>query len=434
MNQIHQWTFELVSDSPLRIGDQDTELLLDMDGQPFLPGTSWAGACRSYLENSNMSYLVVRLFGSSKGERKSSRLTFSDGYCITPQPFDFRTGVAIDGNTRTRDGKSLFHRLTVSAGVVFRVKLQLVTNKEDNDEDQEAVEHLLSAIHHGYIRLGAYKSTGGGKFIIRRGKYVHYDCSKHDELLAYVNLSKNRQKWKPKKIEQQNLFVSFTLKGKTASPLLIGGNYPHNSEQPDRIHIEVVRNGEYYPIIPGSSLKGVLRHQCERIANVVNMQDANFYIRQLFGTDKNNKEDEKQSSRVVLEDIVLTNVKKKEYFRIAINPLTGGVKDGALLSEETVMGEFETNFVYNLSKEEEGEAALALLLFALRDLGQQKVSIGSGQAIGRGYIEAESLIMKKGDQQVTFDFVNKEVSGDIEWLEQVQNAFQKQCSDQNLVV
>jgi len=286
MKQIHEWMFVLVSKSPLRIGTDDGDLLLDDDGRPFLPGTSWAGACRAYMISLDESHQA--LFGAqgTGGVQQGSRLIFSDGICVTPQPFEVRPRVRLDRETRTVH-RAKFEQLMVAAGARFKVKLTLRT---DDPEDRKTVELMLDALNRGFIRLGAYKSIGGGKVQITDGRYVCYDFTNRGDLEAYVEKSKPHEPWSPNPAANFDV-LNMDIKGELASPLLIAGQYPHDSSKPDRSPIQASYDGQWRYIIPASSFKGALRHQVARVIRALSADPG--LEEHIFG------------GRVALEDIVL---------------------------------------------------------------------------------------------------------------------------------
>lgn len=444
MKQIHQWILELESLSPLRIGDGDEELVLDLDDKPFLPGTSISGAFRAFIRNAYCSSIEERLFGTSDKTNQSSRITFSDADCLEDKPVHFYSGIKMNSDTRTVEDGALFHRVSIVPGAVFRLTITLRSTDCDHIKDKEVIESALQALHHGHIRLGAYKSTGNGKFIIRQGRYIHYDCNKESDLKAYVEqLRDNAKNWPIKKEFKSSSFVVIKVKGKTATPLLVGGRYLLKSGEPDRAFMAIERDGSLKPIIPATSLKGVLRYGVERVTHFMKLNRRELYLTKLFGSERD--ADEKHMGNLLLEDIYLEEDKSKKYYRIGINPLTGGAKakDGTLFQEETVQGKFETTLLYHLKKESipmnnqkdsssneqqnsinVDNVCLGLLLLALKDLANKRLNIGSGFAIGYGYVDIETIEVVNGEHRININFKSKEVEGKRNWLEELQRDLQ----------
>ena len=407
MKQIHEWSFVLVSESPLRIGTDDGDLLLDDNGRPFLPGTSWAGACRAYMASVDESHQA--LFGSqgTGGVQQGSRLIFSDGVCVTPQPFEARPRVRLDRKTRTVH-RAKFEQLTVAAGARFKVKLTLRT---DDSSDKDKVEMMLDALHRGFIRLGAYKSIGGGKVQISDGQYVCYDFANREDLEAYVDESKPHIPWSPNPVDHFDV-LNIDVSGQLASPLLIAGQYPHDSSKPDRSPIQASHDGQPRYIIPASSFKGALRHQVARVIRVLSADPE--------------LEEHIFDGRVVLEDIVLEEPKTKIYHRVAIHPIKGGYKDGALVEEETVSGRFATGLHFRFDEQSDRDkASVALILFALRDFAAGRQSLGSGHGIGRGETSLSTLKLSYRSKSVTINFADRSLEDPDHWLTELQEALDR---------
>lgn len=407
MKQIHEWSFVLVSTSPLRIGTDDGDLLLDDNGRPFLPGTSWAGACRAYMTSLDESHQA--LFGSqgTGGVQQGSRLIFSDGICVTPQPFEARPRVQLDRATKTVH-RAKFEQLTVAAGARFKVKLTLRT---DDDSDKGRVEKMLDALNRGFIRLGAFKSTGGGKVHIRDGQYVSYDFSNREDLEAYVEQSKACAPWRPTPVVRFDV-LNIVVSGELASPLLIAGQYPHDSSKPDRSPIQAGYDGQLRYIIPASSFKGALRHQVGHVIRALSADPA--LEEHIFG------------GRIILEDIILEEPKTKIYHRVAIHPIKGGYKDGALVEEETVSGRFATSLHVQFNEHSDRDkASVALILFALRDFAAGRQTLGSGHGIGRGKLSLSEIKMNYGSKSVTINFADRSLADPEHWLTELQAALDR---------
>lgn len=427
MTHIYEWKFKLVSQSPLHIGDDDSDIIVDQGGYPALPGTSWAGACRAYVEDTYGEELAIQLFGDQKNRKYQSRLIFSDGNSTKKRMYEIRTGIAMDGKTRTAKSGHLFERRVLSPGIVFTTKLTLRVEPENRDLQVRVVENMLQALNQGDIRLGAYKSIGGGKFTIDNCKYVHYDCSIEEDLFAYIRRSKPYIDYRFSDNIASSSLIKFSISGETDAPMLIGGEYPHDSKQPDQTFMTTMydEKGKGKPYIPASSLKGVLRHRVERITNILDLQNREAYVTKLFGSA--NDAELKQQASLQFEDVILEENHEKIYYRIAINPLTAGVKDGAVLNEETTTGIFTTEINYQLhagKQTVDDQIAIALLLFSLRDLAMQLFSIGSGASIGRGYVKIDNITMQTKDKKVVFNMKDKKIEDETGWLKALQESLQ----------
>jgi|SRR5690625_436458 len=422
--QIHEWNVTLRTKSPLHIGDSDNDIIVDQQERPLIPGTSLAGVCRAYMENSPYKHLVSDLFGSETTYEPHKGLFFSDGVSRERQIYEVRSGVSISGRTRTSEEGKLFERIFLPAGMEFHIKLMLKVNKAENDSLLEAVDHMLNALHHGMIRIGAHQTIGGGRMEVASCHYVHYDCSNEDDLHAYVHQTKQANSYELTDDIQSQSMMTFTLQGKTETPLLIGTPSLHIEGAPDVTYMKTQRDGKEKPVIPGSSLKGALRHRVERIANILSIREKQKYMEQLFGHDKHS--DLVKAGSVYFDDIVLEKHCSKIYDRISINPLTGSVRSGALLDEETVTGEFTVALHFHYRQNDiEANVSAALLLFALRDLALQQLSIGSRASIGYGYLDVRQIEIEKEAVKVTIDIHEQKVDDPVGLLAEFDKSIER---------
>lgn len=418
LTQIIKWKLTLVNTSPLRIGDDANQFVIDQFGNPFIPGTTLAGAFRSFAQTFCSDNEMKMLFGDESTHQRDAQLIISDGKSTQNHEIETRTGIRIDGKTKTIADNALFSRNLVATGAKFNMQITLKTTEEKMKRYVDIINKILQAIQSGIITLGSYKSIGAGKLSIASCESVHFDCTNESDLYAYVNESKP---YKQVVISDSLLMkdiIEIQISGRTASPILVGGVYPNDSNKPDETFM-TTHYGE--PLIPASSIKGVLRHRVNRIANILEIIEKEKYITYLFGSDESSSD--KERGYLQFEDIVLENKSETVSYRIGINPFTGGTRTGALLSEETVEGTFSTT-IYLLQKNEYTNVALALLLFALRDLALQQVTIGSGSAIGRGLLHIETLNMKTSEKEVLWDFTQKQTVDKQAWLLELQKALE----------
>ena len=89
----------------------------------------------------------------------------------------------------------------------------------------------------------------------------------------------------------------------------------------------------------------------------------------------------------MVEDLRLDQAQTRKISRIRINRFTGGVIRQGLLTEEPL----STPVRLELSVRQGSDVECALLLYALRDLGLGLYNLGSGGAIGRGYVNVSEI-------------------------------------------
>ena len=157
---------------------------------------------------------------------------------------------------------------------------------------------------------------------------------------------------------------------------------------------ENIRNtqGEY--IIPGSSLKGVLRN---RITYIARKLKGKFLLDNIFGSVGKGK-DKGNCGHIIVKDTVVGNKENNEnvplQHRIHVDKFTGGVMTGGLFSEKNIVGDLKLEIM--VSENPYTDEAAGLLLLALRDLSAGLFNIGSGYNIGKGYIDVETIKIIKG--------------------------------------
>jgi hypothetical protein len=69
---------------------------------------------------------------------------------------------------------------------------------------------------------------------------------------------------------------------------------------------------------------------------------------------------------------------------------------------------------------------------ALRDLGCENVTVGSGESIGRGRFKAESLEINDNGQVINVDFINKRISNEVllqKYIDSIKSFKKAVCED-----
>jgi len=177
------------------------------------------------------------------------------------------------------------------------------------------------------------------------------------------------------------------------------------------------------PVLPGTSLAGVLRARAIRIARVVRSNgkgDAEQWVDHLFGLrlegTTNANALPPQASRLRISETEVKDSKRLRPNRIKIDRFTGGVVDGALFDEEPVY-KGNVKVKVELRGPQCGEIGLVLLL--LKDLLTGDLPVGGTSSVGRGVLKGIADIILDGkkftiDQSKpadrnTIETLNKEV-------------------------
>ena len=137
-------------------------------------------------------------------------------------------------------------------------------------------------------------------------------------------------------------------------------------------------------VVPGTSLKGILRHRAEYILSKFGIDAA--ALEKLMGCSP--KSGEKVKSRFIVAEsyIAPENFAEVEHTRTKIDRFTGGTLQGTLFTTKPV---YQKNFAeptlklhFEIRDARDEEAGLAI--FLLRDLWLGHVAIGGEKSVGRG--------------------------------------------------
>ncbi|MBR4544400.1 MAG: hypothetical protein IKO14_00245 [Oscillibacter sp.] len=392
--------------TPLRTGGADANpesVLWDSQGRPMLQGSSIAGALRGWLTTCGETpeEVILGLFGfpPPSGENRraevsgqAGRLIVSDGKFPAGTLSVMRPRLKINGATGSAANGAKFDIAHIPPESEFIFTLTWLGG-EGLQKELEAVEKTLSALHGGEIRLGAQKTNGFGQVRIDVSKRL-YDMSQQADRDAW--LEGREDGGTPLKLpgSDPGEYVVFRLKGRADSLLVKGASVELEKKgaegEPPRSYTAHLReNGT--PILPGSSVKGAVRAHAERIARYFNPEQS--LTRELFGSEPTDG-DEHTPGQVLFEDVTFRGSEPdRKITRIRINRFTAGVIRGGLFSEEPVSGTLElcVRVPANCG------AGCALVLYALRDFGLGLCNFGSGGAIGRGYLSAQSLSAETPD-------------------------------------
>ena len=414
---------EIMSLSPLFISDGEEEILMDNEsGMAYLPATSIAGSFRAYLKSIDENY--KELFGvQNKESSMMSSVYISDAFAKIHR-LERRDGVRIDSETGSHVYGAKIERLYLGDGIKFQLVFEIHSQRNKNQEFKQMLYKCLKALDKGFIRFGGNKSNGLGNFEIVKTEEIEFNLENKEEWLSY--LKKDYAKGRDIKAGIENsyiddIYVEFIIKGKLTSPLLIKSSETYDPEDVDD---KSIKSGEKY-IIPGSSFKGVLRHRVETIANYFGSINE---AREMFGTIQSEKE-KHILSRVFVSESVIDNkefYEERQYNRIKIDRFTGGVINTALMNDIPVQGTTEFKIIYKKqNNESKDNYAIGIIALALRDLGTENLSLGSGNSIGRGRFRANAMSIAHGENRIDINFDNKTISDQValnKYVEAIKNS------------
>ncbi len=145
-------------------------------------------------------------------------------------------------------------------------------------------------------------------------------------------------------------------------------------------------------VVPGSGIKGALRHRTRfHLARCLDcfagtatpeaLEKLEDLDALLFGTAKGNEDG--KPGVIIVDDVVVGNAGKAEMVHNSIDRFTGGVRDGFLFSEELVAGRSQLDVTIRFRSDVKGYAKWALKA-SLLDLGFGRLTLGGGSGRGHG--------------------------------------------------
>lgn len=405
---------------PLHIGNgenTDGQILVHpTDRMPFVQASSISGIFRSYYKMAYGEEEADWLFGSENleenGIQHKSKLRVSDGsLCRDKLVIELRPRLKINPQTGVcgssvvqGSGWESGHKFGmeyVGAGAQIKFSIYLY-----DMEARNKLESVFSAIQSQQIQFGGQKSSGCGFLRIDKLKYkvFHMTCKKDLELWMEEDRLDESLYDDVLKLPEASCAVyayELTVIGKTDGELLVRSMMADGNGQ--KLNGQNIQNAGKDYMIPGSSLKGAIRSQMEKIACYLNKKDI---IDDTFGIAAE-KEKEGKSGNIRFFDTVIGDREKNDAHRIShrihIDKFTGGVMHGSLFSERNAFGDITLRI--KILDKNQPERTCGLLLLALRDLAVGMVSIGSGRNIGKGFLDVQKLEVKSKNgshSEITF--------------------------------
>ena len=408
------YRIEFVLDSPLMIGAKqkertDQDLLTDVCGKPFIPGSSLAGIYRSRLlmeEGEEKMYFgdvpdyeeweesrkqkgsqTQKESKTNSAENKSSRIIVYDAVLKTGEKphITRRDFVALDEYKTAKQG-SKFDAEILEPGVSF------VTFIEQNryGEDRLVAEEIAQLWHSGQIRIGAKTMRGFGAVREVKISCAEFRLSEKEEAKKWLKFDLSADggwtEWKPVKELSDSCSVKLTLElqGAVSVRRYTTDIAKDKNKSPDQEQLTVFENEKKCPVIPGSTWAGAFKSHMKKLIPELNL-DYFGYV--------DDSENKKCKSKIRFSESKITGGKDKLLSRNAIDRFAGGTVNQALFMEKVYYGgvsELEIGFDRTID-----EKMLAGLAALIMDLHYGFLSIGGATSAGRGLFKILAIDGKK---------------------------------------
>ncbi|RAU94352.1 RAMP superfamily CRISPR-associated protein [Paenibacillus sp. YN15] len=440
-----RFTFTLQAASPVHFGGGTPgELLLDGNDAPFASGNSIGGALRSFLgqgervEPEDIQYYMGKGGSSSEEEFIESRMFISDGTISGMEKLPGRTaghdafpameGTAIDPASGAARRNHKYKRYFLPAGIELSFTVECDTDGGETEKRlpfSRLVYIWAEAIEKGELRFGGQKSNGYGRFTVRQLTCSEFVFDSPEALDQYIF---GRHSAVAKDCREEALKSALLDPRPDVAVLSLKGCFPYavyqayqdqklsgKGEVPSKV-TGLMRNekGDYY--LPGSSIKGVLRHElwCLLLRMLQDRGEedaeserlANIRIQKWFGGPD-------QAGAIVVGDVIIQKAQEMKLPRAEsqgefdlpkytrIDRITGGVIDGALKTHNEVRGEAELRL--ELRAAADMEAKLFPLVYLLRRIGSGFIPLGGRTVIGLGEFKAAVTCVNLNGQPLEFD-------------------------------
>lgn len=303
----------LVAVTPLHVGGAgsriatDLPVALDGRGQPYLPGTSLAGALRAWhawacadaawlgtvgdpVAGVNGKSFAAQLWGFAPGrgeaDAKAGKASFVivEDARVTPSgALEIRDGVGIDRVEGRAADRIKYDRQILPAG--SRITLDMTVEVPAAGATLAAVKlalgHLLASLRDGAVRLGAGKTRGLGRVRLEPDVAIHEQVlDTADGVLALLSAGKAETAGTALTIEallaaadgtepqpRTRPRIDVTITWKPIGPVMVKSDVEGIAV--DMVPLFSGVGDRMAPVLPGASLKGALRSQAERILGTV---------------------------------------------------------------------------------------------------------------------------------------------------------------------
>ena len=409
----------------------DVDVVRDIDGNPYIPGTSFAGVLRSAIDINSLSDQLknkVDFFwgtgkektkngkNEKKTELRQSAVRVNDLLLIQPdqrkeksnsledkEPISHRDGVKINNKKGIAEEGAKYDYEIIERGREFNLDIDITLDGIEDDFKKRMLATIINLLKEGKIRIGAKTNSGFGRIHLVDEKICIFDFSKKEDVLRWLKqdfttVSKleveNSESDKFKIIpETFTISADFVIKNS-----LIVRSYNFD---PDKADIENIRsNGK--PVLPGTSIKGAIRARAERIVKTLGKPES--VISDLFG-EVDEKKKLAKKGRITVEESVIDGYPEEVQTRIKIDRFTGGTIESALLETKPLFSKKDgkvINLKITIRDYKDHEAGLMLLV--LKDLWTGDLPIGGEKAVGRGVLEGRKAVIECDEIEEEIEF------------------------------
>jgi len=438
--------------TPLSIGTGEKDIITDqlvardINGMPYIPGTTLAGIFRHAIDDRTANDLFG--FQDSKNGMGSQIIftsahlvgengTIIDGLQQDPLQSNFyehyrnlpvRQHVRINyKGTNENTGK--FDEQVIFKGSRFCFEIELLSD----GKNQTQYEEVLSELFSNTLRIGGGSRSGFGEIMVVECHTAYLDLTKQKDLEKYLNKTSSLNDTSLKGVANtyvgsmtySNIYKRYQVMLEPEDYFLIGSGFGNNDADITPVTEQIVtwdheNKGSFSDdqvLIPASSVKGCIAHRLAFHYNKLNGQFAdrmevgefkmftgsnNKAVNTLFGSEDSNNP---KRGHVLISDIIEAPktgiIQKKLLNHVSIDRFTGGTIDGALFTEEIIYGKnqaFELNILVHIDAFPKDDPNIEKAFnLTLKDIVTGHLPIGGGTNRGNGIFSGK-VIINKGEE------------------------------------
>lgn len=397
--------------SPLLIGNGngnfcDRDVLLDADGNAFIPATSFLGVIsRSFDPAIAGKYLGQET--DAKNQPNNQSLLICDDLMPIERSTacSIRDGIRINKASGLVEDKAKFDFQVVEPGLCFALNMEFVVQNEQRyDEAMQVLANCLSVLNKP-LYIGGKTSSGFGCLIAKEPEVYQYDFDSKSNLAAYL-LRKPTKDIAAliKLVDASSPEFSISADFKIPQSLIIR-SYPKDAFGSDAAHIQSAHG----PVLPGTSLRGALRARAERILSILwpkGSADIEDFIASIFGYASTSGKHFSIPSSIRISETKIESVGSEVQNRIRIDRFTGGTIEGAKFDSMPVFpSDNHTSNIraLRLSLTEPLPSQKGMMLLLLKDLYTGDLPIGGEKSIGRGILEGVKATIQDESSEYSFE-------------------------------
>lgn len=386
------------------------------DGQPFIPGTSLAGVLRQAIQGFEPISEDV-LFGSIDDKGTQSALQIND-IPLDNTNIVVRDGIRIDDVRGVTEDGAKYDFEVIESGATGQLRIDCVIRQcHENQVDtiERALVALANLLKNG-ISIGARTVNGLGRVACKDISLEHYDFTKPEHVKAWLLRKAGTAVAIPERrmVADKDLVIDMEC-------------YLEDTVFIKSIFEDVWEEYSKSLFIPGTSIKGVLRHQCCNILHAIDL--SNTVAKNLFGYSDNQ---DSRKGRLTVDEVYLdTTYRQEEQTRIRIDRFTGGVMTGALFQDHPIRNTKgkQLTFPLRMTVKDCSDSEAGLVLLLVKDLMTGQITLGANRTIGYGRIKGNSVTVQYHGESYGIDSTGKVTEGEANKLEALVQALHQSTED-----